>query len=95
MSAPSPEAVRFLIANEASGGGLTFRCGVLWGTGWTPDASRAERFETLAAAREARDQLDRERRRAGRRLIVAEQPTPEGPAHRIIEDHEGEREAQL
>lgn len=79
----------YLIANEASGGNVTFRRRTIYGAGWTPDDREAHRWPTLAEARAALDQIEAQLNRAGRRFIVEEIDAGAGQlAHRELAEDE-------
>ena len=73
----------YLIANEASDGAtLTFRAYTPGGRGrWAAREASARRWQDIDDARAELAQLEAERVRAGRRFVVEEIDTPDGPAH--------------
>jgi len=76
-------ADRYLIANEASDGhSMTFRAYTPGGHGrWADRIEQATRWPTLDEAQGVLAQIEAERVRAGRRFVVEEIDTPDGPAH--------------
>jgi len=82
---------RYRIANEASDGKtVTFLRHRRGAIGWTDALKDALFFPTLAHARAVLEAVEATRDRAGRRFIVAELDTPDGPGHRELTEADAE-----
>ena len=82
---------RYRIANEASDGHtVTFWRVPMAAPGWTPHIADADQFTTLDHARAVLTAIEACRARAGRRFVVAEIDTPDGPAHREVPPDEAD-----